>query len=760
MLAFGFANLAILGWLAAAAAPLLIHLWMRRVRKETRWAAVRFLQAAIKRHARRLQLEQWILLAIRTAIIVLIVLAAAKPVLDSLGLVGPGVRTHRLIVVDTSMSMGYQTEDGRLIERAKRLATQLVEESRSGDVFTVCTLASPPRTLLAQPTSERTRAKDAIQSLDVTEGSAQLAQCLATLDQALARAEESATRVDRHEVSFFTDLTATTWADLVADAPAEQGAAESQRLYAELIETAVLSIVDVGEPDAANTAVVAARVEDPTPTVRRPVALRAQVQAFGGEPGEQLVELVADGVTVDSQNVRLDDRGVASVAFAHQFRTPGLHALAVRIAGDKLPADDRRWLAPAVLPYVRVLCVEGRTGAAQYVVSALNPAGDADSPIRPEVVSDASLAGIEFSDYQCVFFCNVAQLSRDEAQRVERYVRGGGGAVFFLGDRVLPTRYNEVLGPGDAGGGAVTRSRRGQSPAAGEPASPFKLLGAETAGVRLASQATREGLLPAAIGEAVTNPQYRLDPLEYAHPIVAPFRGRERAGLITTPVSRYFKLTPASSGDSEVALATPSGDPLIVTARRERGRVVLCATAGSLASVDPTTGEPWTVMPAWPSFLPIVRELLDYATGADSDEPGVLVGEPIGGHAGVPAGGEAIVRRPGGDEEPVSLREAARGVAWEYDRTDVGGVYQVTAPGAPAALAMVAVNTNPRESDLARVPTSEMPAELRVRRVAAQAGGGAELVAPTGVHRPLLLAALGLVLLETFLAYVFARSNA
>ena len=35
------------------------------------------MQAAIKRHARRLQLQQWILLAIRTAIILLVVLAAA-----------------------------------------------------------------------------------------------------------------------------------------------------------------------------------------------------------------------------------------------------------------------------------------------------------------------------------------------------------------------------------------------------------------------------------------------------------------------------------------------------------------------------------------------------------------------------------------------------------------------------------------------------------------------------------------------------------
>ena len=49
LLAFGFGNLAMLGWLGAAAAPLLIHLWSRQQYREAPWAAMQFLLAAMRK---------------------------------------------------------------------------------------------------------------------------------------------------------------------------------------------------------------------------------------------------------------------------------------------------------------------------------------------------------------------------------------------------------------------------------------------------------------------------------------------------------------------------------------------------------------------------------------------------------------------------------------------------------------------------------------------------------------------------------------
>ena len=53
--------------------PILIHLLNRRKFREMRWAAMRFLLAAIRKNQRRIRIEQWLLLAIRTLLILLVV---------------------------------------------------------------------------------------------------------------------------------------------------------------------------------------------------------------------------------------------------------------------------------------------------------------------------------------------------------------------------------------------------------------------------------------------------------------------------------------------------------------------------------------------------------------------------------------------------------------------------------------------------------------------------------------------------------------
>ncbi|MEM1305642.1 MAG: hypothetical protein AAGG46_12135, partial [Planctomycetota bacterium] len=287
-----------------------------------------------------------------------------------------------------------------------------------------------------------------------------------------------------------------------------------------------------------------------------------------------------------------------------------------------------------------------------------------------------------------------------------------------------------------------------------------------------ANNKTAEPLLPLVIEKVVDSQSFTIDPLDYSHPIAKPFEGRERAGLLTTPIARYWRVS--LSGEAEraaVALASTAGDPLLVTSECGRGRVAVFATAGSLASVDAATGEPWTVMPAWPSFLPIVRELLNFAAGGGDAAAWKTVGEPIGGVA-PPGAGEVEVLRP--DERTATVVVGAGGVelegvdgvgdgddrGWSYDRADRAGVYRVRKPGAATDHAAVGVNASPAESDLTRVAIDSLPDSVTVRRVSTRAAAGDALPASTGVHRTLLLAALVLVLLETALAYWFGRPPA
>src|SRR3954471_4611850 len=149
-----FGSPAMLAWGVAAALPILIHLWSRRRYREQSWAAMQFLLAAMQKNARRIRLEQWLLLAVRVAILALFALAVAEPRWAGISLLARGSGggpTHTLLVIDGSYSMDYRGADKSCFESAKEIARQLVSGSQQGDAWSLVVMAQPPRTVIGQP---------------------------------------------------------------------------------------------------------------------------------------------------------------------------------------------------------------------------------------------------------------------------------------------------------------------------------------------------------------------------------------------------------------------------------------------------------------------------------------------------------------------------------------------------------------------------------------------------------------------------------
>jgi hypothetical protein len=734
-LAFGFGNLAMLGWLGAIAAPLLIHLWSRHRYREAPWAAMQFLLAAMRKNARRLQLQQWLLLAVRMLIIALVVLAVAEPYGERLLADLSGTPTHKVLVIDGSFSMAYRHQDESRFARAKQLASQLVRDSRSADTFTVILLAAPSATLLDRNVIDRAAITNQIDALTQSHTGADLAGALTRVDDAITRDAAHPNASIRHQVCFLTDLQSITWEQSAS--PGKQQTSIIQRIES-LAKKAELIVIDlgsktsrdpgttatvVGSPvtEATNTAVTSLSSSEPLITVGREIFFDATLRQFGAAVRKQCsVELLVDSEPVAEQTIDLPAGADVTVRFDHRFQSAGEHTVEIRAAGDHLDIDNSRWLVVPVHDHVRVLCVAGRPDAAKYIAGALNPNPAGESPIEPVVISEGDLAEVDLGGFDCVFMCNVAQLTTSEAVRLKRFAQAGGGIVFFLGDRVDPQSYN-------------------------------------------ARASGKNPLLPAAMGDIVNQRQFGIDPLDYRHPIVAPFRGRERAGLLTTPIARYHRVAvPSGSPTVQVAAAMQNGDPLIVTAPLGLGRTVLVATDGSLSSADAETGEPWTNWPTWPSFLPIIRELLAYATSGRQQEWQQLVGTPLASR-GVLAPASAVnstlkIERPDKRTDAVSLHSTPSGTEWSYADTDLSGLY--TLHGLPDDKSRTfALNVDTRESDLAQVDPQQLPSELHLLGAAADASptSSAPGISRAGWNESLLWAALALIFAESFLAWQFGR---
>ena len=117
----GFLNPILLLGVLAAAIPLLIHLWSRRQAKRVDFSSLMFLLVAHRQNVRRIQLKNLLILFLRVAIIALIALALARPLLKSqFSFAGARAKTSAVVILDNSFSMGYQGVQGQRFEKANR----------------------------------------------------------------------------------------------------------------------------------------------------------------------------------------------------------------------------------------------------------------------------------------------------------------------------------------------------------------------------------------------------------------------------------------------------------------------------------------------------------------------------------------------------------------------------------------------------------------------------------------------------------------
>ena len=125
--------LALVG-LAAAAIPALLHLLERRVPPEVEFPPLRYLSEAERQNARRLKLRHLLLLILRTALIVLIVLAAARPLFPTPASGGsPHEPTALAVILDNSPSSGLVVDGRPALERLKAMARGSLARATASD---------------------------------------------------------------------------------------------------------------------------------------------------------------------------------------------------------------------------------------------------------------------------------------------------------------------------------------------------------------------------------------------------------------------------------------------------------------------------------------------------------------------------------------------------------------------------------------------------------------------------------------------------
>lgn len=513
-LGVGFLNAALLAGALAATVPVLIHLLSRRRRQRVEWGAMFLIEQLVTEDRRRIEIKQWILLALRCLAVLLFAIAMARPVLTHVRSAAGNAPADVVVVLDSSYSMSTADAPGGATRfAAARAATEAILANLPE--------GSDAAVLLAGDTVTPTDPA-ALKATEPTAGPAALARAVTEAADRLA----TSTRA-RREVIVVSDFQA-----------ADTFEAPGEGIDLTLIRPAAVTTA------APNVAVTDVAFTPGIPTANRPTRISVTLQNTGGYHFDSVVvRLLVDGIARGEQRLALRADAEATTLFVHTFADAGPHAVEVVVdaAGDVTPADDAFVAAVDVPSGLPVLVVAGDTelpfgrNPGDFLMLALDPstadAEDAASLLRPHLVNVSQFEEARLDEYAAIVLADVPVLSAEMTERLRVWVEEGGALLIFPGVRADPEAYNGPLHV-DSGG----------------------LFPARLAMLRT------DAVPPAAA--------------PYAHPALALWNEPGADDLSTATIRRHWEL---STTAADIILSLNDGSPLIVERSIGRG-IVIAAT--------------------------------------------------------------------------------------------------------------------------------------------------------------------------------------
>ena len=668
-----FLNAPLLWGLTLASIPLIIHLLFRRRFRQVEWAPMRYLKLTIQRNRRRIQLEQLLLLLLRTALIMLLVGIVARPILNAAGIgrwLGGDTRTSHILLLDDSLSMGLSSSGKTAFQHAVELAVQAVEDVGPKDRFTLVLSSRPGLPLLREvDLTDRNEALNLLRTLQPTEMLTSWVSTLSAVDQ-LVQSSTFPTRT----VTILTDLRRVGWEDeLVAPSHWEQ-------------DRVKVRIIDVGGTSVRQLSLDRLVRADRLALMGTPIRWEATIRN-GSESSLENLEAtwLIDGQPNQVSLPSLAPGETAMLPLTAVFQEPGLHYVSLKLPADDLSGDNQRWDVVRVKENLRLLLVDGEPsaeifqGETDFLGLALSLAIGDSRAFQVEIVTETEWPVAVKSDPDLIVFANLASVDAAQRDLLQKQVEAGAGLVIFPGDQVDPENYNRLLF------------------AEGTGLLPMKL--------EVPQDETVTGLL-----------------LEENSPsAVDALRQLSSSVLERIKINKRFQLRAADDPSENVRVLARWNDaaasPALCEKRIGRGHVLFWTI---------TADKSWSDWPTDPSYVLAMREtakaIARTDTGSNELTAGEILRSPVSGDRQISA---STVELPEGDEpksltlesddsseqsrnEPGNPAGSQKNLIW--NDTHKAGLYRLNWQETPGSSGtnLYAVNPDARESDLTRISVDEL----------------------------------------------------
>ncbi len=414
-----FLNPFVLFGLAAAAIPILIHLFNVRKLRTIEFSTLSFLKELNRNTIRKIRIRQWLLLILRTVLILLIVFAFSRPALKgNFGSAGARAKSTLVILLDNTASMGLTNERGKFLTQAESQALKIVSMLQENDEVYFLRLTDLPNATTEEPTHDIHRLESLIRETEIRTSHRTIEEGIRLASRLLHQSKNF-----NKELYVITDGQASTLTS-------RRGTAAAEGLFDPQTK---IFYTRLSQHQTENAAIEKTVIPPSLFQISRPFTLNAIVKNYGTAPiNNHLVSVVFGGIRVMQKSVSLGAGESATLEFSLTPVRAGCIPGYVEIEGDIYEPDDRSYFSVNIPERINLSIISSEEKYSRYISAALNAAAtNGSAPVSITPLAPSQLTTTSLSKTDVVILSGIKNLSPSQQDVLTNYLRSGGNMFFF-----------------------------------------------------------------------------------------------------------------------------------------------------------------------------------------------------------------------------------------------------------------------------------------------------------------------------------------
>jgi hypothetical protein len=405
-----FLNPAVLLGLLAASIPVLIHLLNLRKLKRIEFSTLAFLKELQKNKIRKIKLKQWLLLALRVLIIILLVMAFARPTIKGIAIGGTtsAAKTTAVFILDDTFSMSVVDANGSYLNQAKSMILELLKELQEGDDAALV-LVSDKNNREIKTTGNLAEFENQVNSVHISYASGLLHNAIVKAAKILGESKNF-----NKEIYILSDFQSGRLYDAGTLSDLSELLNQNVRLYT----------FNYSGKEVFNLGIDRLKIDNQIFENDKPVNFGVTVTNYSNRPVDNtVVSLYLNGERSAQASSTIgagESRVISMQAVPKQF---GYIDVVAEIEDDDILQDNKRFTNFYIPDKIPVIIFTDNPLDAKFINLALT-AGDNQSSIKTTNKNISQLSSIDLNQYDAVLIIGSQNITGID--RLNSYIKNGG----------------------------------------------------------------------------------------------------------------------------------------------------------------------------------------------------------------------------------------------------------------------------------------------------------------------------------------------